>query len=101
MSLMDNKVCVVTGGGGSLGAASAKLLLDTGAKVMLVDRNEDGLAAAIKDLSIGKGAGDSVASIAADVADSSQTQNYINQTVERWGKLDVLFVNAGVNIKFC
>ena len=43
MGLLENKVCIITGGAGSLGLASAKLFLDEGAKVMLVDLNDGGL----------------------------------------------------------
>jgi len=44
MPLLENKVCIVTGGAGSIGLASARLFLREGANVMLVDLNEAGNA---------------------------------------------------------
>ncbi len=94
MGLMDAKVCIVTGAGGSIGSASAKLLAEQGASVMLVDNHEDHLAAALDALG---GESDAVAAIQADVADVDDTQNYIDKTLSRWGRLDVLFANAGIS----
>jgi NAD(P)-dependent dehydrogenase (short-subunit alcohol dehydrogenase family) len=88
---MQNKVCVVTGGAGSIGAASAKLLRHEGAKVMLTDLNE----AALKQVAADIGGDDDVACCAADVTKSDQVKNVIANTVARFGKIDVLFSNAG------
>jgi NAD(P)-dependent dehydrogenase (short-subunit alcohol dehydrogenase family) len=88
---MQGKVCVVTGGAGSIGAASAKLLLQEGAKLMLTDLQE----AALKKTAAAIGGGDNVAWCAADVTKSDQVKNAISSTVARFGKIDVLFSNAG------
>jgi NAD(P)-dependent dehydrogenase (short-subunit alcohol dehydrogenase family) len=64
---MQGKVCVITGGAGSIGLASAKLLHAEGAKVMLVDLNDDALKKATADIG-----GDSVAWSTADVTKSDQ-----------------------------
>ena len=90
MPLLDNKVCVITGGAGSLGVASARLFLSEGAKVMLVDLDEAGLAGAVREL--GSPNADTVA---ADVSDAAATMSYIERTVSRFGPIDVLFSNAG------
>ena len=50
MGMMNGKVCVVTGGAGSIGLASAAILLREGARVMLVGRNEENLAQAAGSL---------------------------------------------------
>ncbi len=94
MGIMDGKVCVVTGGAGSIGLASASLLLREGAKVMLVGHNENNLAGAAGTLG---GVGPSVGFITANVADGEDTQRYIDETVGRWGKIDVLFSHAGIS----
>jgi NAD(P)-dependent dehydrogenase (short-subunit alcohol dehydrogenase family) len=86
---MQDKVCLITGGAGSIGAASAKLLRDEGAKVMLVDLDK----AALPKVATGLGA--DVAWCAADVTKSDQVGNAVAATVERFGKIDVLFSNAG------
>jgi NAD(P)-dependent dehydrogenase (short-subunit alcohol dehydrogenase family) len=91
---MQDKICVITGGAGSIGMAAAKLLLAEGAKVMLVDLSDTALAkaaAAIGEIS----GGQHLACCAADVTKSDQVRNCIAKTVDRWGKIDVLFSNAG------
>ena len=82
---------VITGGAGSIGLASAKRMYDAGAKIMLVDLSEENLAAA----QAGFDDVERVAVCQADVSDTAQTQNYVAKTVEKWGKFDVLFANAG------
>jgi len=84
------KTCIVTGGAGTRGFASARALLSEGAKVMLVDLNAEKLAGAVRSLDT-----DSAAFVVADVADAVQTREYVGETVARWGKIDVLFSNAG------
>jgi NAD(P)-dependent dehydrogenase (short-subunit alcohol dehydrogenase family) len=88
---MQGKVCVITGGAGSIGAATAKLLLHEGAKVMLVDLSEGALKKTAADI----GSDDGVAFCAADVTRSDQVKNAVRQTVARFGNIDVLFSNAG------
>ncbi|MGZ5837463.1 MAG: SDR family NAD(P)-dependent oxidoreductase, partial [Xanthobacteraceae bacterium] len=56
MGILDNKVCVITGGAGSVGLASAQLFLREGAKVMVVDLREADLAKAAKTLNSAKAA---------------------------------------------
>lgn len=94
MHEMRDKVCVITGGAGSVGRAAARALLDTGARVWLVDRQEEGLRAAVRDLD----AGECVAWAVADVGDSAQTRAYLQGARARWGRpIDFLFCNAGIN----
>lgn len=88
--MVEGKTCIVTGGAGSLGLTSARELLAEGGKVMLVDLDGDKLARAVRELGSNR-----VAYVAADVTDAAQTSNYVAQTVALWGKIDVLFSNAG------
>jgi NAD(P)-dependent dehydrogenase (short-subunit alcohol dehydrogenase family) len=94
MGIMNGKVCIVTGGAGSIGRASAALLVQEGARVMLVGHNEANLAGAAKTI---KASADFLGTVTANVADAQETQNYINQTVAKWGKIDVLFSHAGIS----
>lgn len=94
MTLLKDKVCIVTGGAGSLGLASAAHFLREGARVMLVDREDKTLKAASASLG---GEGGRLAWFAADVADGDATRAYVDQTLARWGRLDVLFSNAGIS----
>lgn len=91
--MLEGKVCIVTGGAGSVGLASAALFLREGAKVMLVDREQAALDAALRAL----GGGANAAGFAADVADGAATRAYLDAAVAAWGKVDVLFSNAGVS----
>lgn len=90
MKKLDGKTCIVTGGAGNLGCAAARLFLDHGARVLLVDRDADALTRVASGLPP-----DRVATMRADVADAEQTQAYVDAAVERFGKIDVLFSNAG------
>jgi len=94
MGMLDGKICIVTGGAGSLGLASATLLLKEGGRVMLVDNDEEQLKRAA--IALGP-CPDRLGIVEADVSDSGETQEYVNQTVARWGKVDVLFSNAGLS----
>lgn len=90
MGMLQDKVCVITGGSGSIGLATAKLFLEHGANIVLVDVAEDGLHKAASDLPE-----DRVITCVADVGDASQTKTYVDAAVNRWGRIDVLFCNAG------
>jgi NAD(P)-dependent dehydrogenase (short-subunit alcohol dehydrogenase family) len=87
---LDGKVCIVTGGAGSLGLASARLMLEQGARVMLVDLRESDLQRVVAGL----GSKD-VDYAVADVSKAEQVKAYVDKTVAKWGKIDVLFSNAG------
>lgn len=93
MGQLDGRVCVITGGAGSLGLASARLFLAEGALVMLVDRDPARLEQAAGTL----GPRDRVAWVGADVAATAGTRDYIDRTAARFGKIDVLFSNAGIS----
>ena len=89
-NLLEGKVCLITGGGGSLGRATARLFLKEGARVVLTDRNPDALKAAqatLDDVNVSVVAGD--ATVEVDVARAMEA------VVDRHGALDVLVTNAG------
>lgn len=90
MGLLKDKVCVITGGSGSIGLASARRFLAEGGKVMLVDIDATRLAAAASDLGSAN-----VATFAGDVADAETVRAYLQAAVAKWGRVDVLFSNAG------
>lgn len=94
MSEMQGKVCVVTGGGGSVGLASARALLAAGASVLLVDRDAGLLDAARAALAAPAGR---LETAVANVVDATQTRGYIEQARAKLGAIDFLFCNAGIN----
>jgi NAD(P)-dependent dehydrogenase (short-subunit alcohol dehydrogenase family) len=91
---MQGKVCLITGGAGSIGVAAAKLLVAEGAKVMLLDLDGTALKKTAADVGSAFD-GDVLAWSAADITKSDQVKNCVASTVARWGKIDVLFSNAG------
>lgn len=94
MGEMQDKVCVITGGGGSVGLASARALLDAGAAVHLVDRDAPTLLAAAHALASHSAR---VSHSVADVSDAPQTRAYLAAAQARWGAIHFLFCNAGIN----
>jgi NAD(P)-dependent dehydrogenase (short-subunit alcohol dehydrogenase family) len=91
MNRLNNKVAIITGGAGSIGQITAKLFLEEGAKVWLVDMNEDALKKAVAELG-----GKNVQYTTADVTKSADVQRYVNDAVKAYGKIDVFFNNAGI-----
>lgn len=91
MSKLAGKCAVITGGAGGIGVATAKLFLDQGASVVLVDREEEALERAAAELDPAR-----VACVAADVSNPEDVERYVNTAVERFGRIDVLFANAGI-----
>lgn len=91
MTKLANKVAVITGGSGAIGAATAKLFLEEGAKVVLVDINEDALKATASELG-----SENVSFVAANVTKSADVQKYVAHAVNTFRKIDIFFNNAGV-----
>jgi NAD(P)-dependent dehydrogenase (short-subunit alcohol dehydrogenase family) len=85
-------VAFITGGEGSVGMATARLMVAEGARVALVGLVREGLAAAEREL----GAEAALCAVA-DVTDSAQVRAALDAAVDRFGKLDVVFSNAGIS----
>lgn len=91
MDRLSNKVAVITGGSGGIGRAAAARFVAEGAKVMLVDIDEQAMKEVVTDL------GSNVASYCiADVTQTSDTQKYVAAAVERFGGVDIYLANAGI-----
>ena len=89
---LKNKVAVITGGAGGIGLSTARRFLNEGALgVMLVDINEEALEKAMDLLD-----SNHVDYCVADISTDEDAKRYISQTKERFGRLDILFLNAGV-----
>lgn len=89
---LTNKVAVVTGGNGGLGLAFARGLVKCGAKVAIWGRNPDKNAEAVTELTA---LGGDVAAFACDVTKEDQIATAFAATIERFGKVDSCFANAG------
>lgn len=98
MSRFEGKVVIITGAGSGLGQSSAVQVAKEGAKLVLVDLNADGLEETkTKILNVAPQA--ETILITANVADEDAVQNYVNTTVEKFGKIDAFFNNAGIEGK--
>lgn len=94
MSRLAGKIAIITGGAAGIGLAAAKLFVAEGAKVLLVDVQRAQLDAAAAELG-----SDNAIAMVADVSDAAQTRAYVDAAVERWGRVDILFANAGIEGK--
>jgi NAD(P)-dependent dehydrogenase (short-subunit alcohol dehydrogenase family) len=89
---LDGKVAVVTGAAGVIGSATSRLLAERGARVVAVDRREQDLRAAIKDLP----ASAEALAVTADVTSEDEVADYVRAAIEKFGTIDVFYNNAGI-----
>jgi len=89
---LDGKVAVVTGAAGVIGTATIRLLAERGARIVAVDRREDDLETATRDLP----ASAQPLPIAADVTSEDEVADYVRATIDKFGTIDVFYNNAGV-----
>jgi short-subunit dehydrogenase len=90
---LRNKVALITGGSRGLGLVLARQICAAGGKVALLARDNEELIRAKTDLA---GRGGRVITIQCDLLDSGQIQSAIRQTIDRFGKIDILINNAGI-----
>jgi 2-deoxy-D-gluconate 3-dehydrogenase len=93
---LKGRVAIVTGGNGGIGLGMARGLAAAGARVVVAGRDQTKSRAAVEDLT---GRGAEAYAVAVDVTDEAAVGRMIDATTERWGRLDVLVNNAGINIR--
>jgi len=94
MGRVQDRVVIVTGGAGGIGAAACKALATEGGKVVVADLDASAAEAVANEISAGGG---SATSVGVDVTDRSQVQAMVRTAVETFGALNVIFNNAGMN----
>lgn len=87
---LKNKTALITGGNSGIGRATARVFVAEGARVVITGRNRETLDAAAREL------GPNALALAADVNDTAAMEAAVRQGAEKFGKYDVLFVNAGI-----
>jgi NAD(P)-dependent dehydrogenase (short-subunit alcohol dehydrogenase family) len=87
---LSNKTALITGGNSGIGLATARVFVAEGARVVITGRNQATLEAAAREL------GPNALAFPADATDIAATEAAIRQGVEKFGKLDIVFANAGI-----
>ena len=93
MSKLKDKVAVITGGSTGIGFATAKEMIAQGAKVVITGRNQQAIDKAVQEL------GSNATGIRADAASIGDTGDLVEKVKSAFGKVDVLFVNAGIALQ--
>ena len=86
---LENKVVLITGGTSGIGAETARLFINEGAKVVISGRSEE------KGELLSKELGDNSKYLLSDVTKEKDIENSVTETINEFGKLDILFNNAG------
>jgi 3-oxoacyl-[acyl-carrier protein] reductase len=89
MALLDDKVAIVTGSARGIGRATAELLADNGAKVLINDLDQDVAAQTADEI-----AGDTLV-FAGDLTKPDTPEQLVQRVIEEWGRVDILINNAG------
>lgn len=91
MNRLKDKVAIVTGGAYGIGLATVQLFLQEGAKVVMVDYSQAGLDKAKQEI-----ISPHISYFLADVSNAQQVQDFVNHAITTFGKIDIVFCNAGV-----
>ncbi len=86
-----DKTVIVTGGASGIGLATVRRLIESGARVTMVDRDSEAIDRAVQQLS-----SEQLLGVCADVSEPAGVEHYFAQTIERFGRVDGLYNNAGI-----
>ncbi len=92
-TMAKEKIVLITGASSGIGEATAKTLVNNGHKVILTARREEQLNQLVAELG-----SDNALSVAADATDFTALENVVTKGIEKFGRLDVAFANAGMGV---
>ncbi len=93
---LTDRVAIVTGGNGGIGLGMARGLAQAGAAIVVAGRNRAKSAEAVREL---EGLGAKAAAVECDVGQEASCRAMVDATLDRFGRLDILINNAGINIR--
>ncbi len=91
---LQGRVALITGAGSGIGKATAVLMAKEGARIAALDVTEDALKRTLRDI---ERDGGEVLPLAADISQPDQMQRAVEQIDRKWGRVDIVFANAGIN----
>lgn len=94
MPCLENKTAIITGAAGGIGAEAARRFVAEGASVLLVDRDKAALRKLAGDLACER-----VGFFVADVTEETSAQSFVEEAGQRFGKIDIALLNAGIEGK--
>jgi NAD(P)-dependent dehydrogenase (short-subunit alcohol dehydrogenase family) len=89
---LEGRVALITGAGSGIGEAAARLLAREGARVAALGRDEEDLRRIVSEIGA-----EHAMPVVADIARPDQMERAVAEVVGRWGRLDIVFANAGIN----
>lgn len=93
MGSLEGRVAIVTGGGSGMGEAIVKLFAQKGMKVTVADLNLQAITRVVDEIGI---TGEEALGVVADVSQKEDLEKVVKETLERFGKIDILINNAGI-----
>ena len=91
---LDGRVALITGAGEGIGRAAARLLAREGARIGALGRTREDLDALVNEI---EAAGGEAVALCADISKPQEVQGAVRKLVDAYGRIDVVFANAGVN----
>ncbi len=91
---LTGKIALITGAGSGIGKAAAQLLAKAGAKIAALGRTEEELKETVAQIQGDQG---EAMPLVADISQPDQMQKATQQIVDQWGRIDIVFANAGIN----